>query len=386
LVGKRAKQRIIGFTPIDMRICVLRMEAKFYNISIINAHVSTEDKEDDEKEIFYEALGRAYDNCPKNDLKIIIGDMNAKIGKEQIYRKYTGRHSAHEETNENGNRLINLAASQNMVLGSTRFERKNIYKYTWESPDWETQNQIDHILLDSKHINNLVDVRTYRGVNIDSDHYLLGSKVRVRISNIRKSKGPRLNKFNLGSLKSETGLKTFREDMHNRLNKVNITGLTVNGRWEQCRKVFIAPSEEILGMKEVKRNEGWYNKECKDATNKKNEAYKRMTQRCITRASVEKYRQLRREEKRIHRYYKRQFENNLVEEIEYFRLQNESRKLYQCVHHIGQAFIPRSNMCKDTNVTILTNREQVLGRWVEHFKTLLEGENVEEAQDEELDK
>jgi hypothetical protein len=63
-----------------------------------------------------------------------------------------------------------------------------------------------------------------------------------------------------------------------------------------------------------------------------------------------------------------------VEEIEHFRLQNESRKLYQSVHHIGQAFKPRSNMWKNTNVTILTNREQVLSRWVEHFKTLLEGE------------
>jgi hypothetical protein len=151
LVGKREKQRITGFTSIDMRICVLRMEAKFYNISIINAHAPTEDKEDDEGEIFYEALEKAYDNCPKNDLKIIIGDMNAKIGKEQIYRKYTGRYSAHEETNGNENRIINLAASRNMVLGSTRFERKNIYKYTWESPDREAQNQIDHILLDAKH-------------------------------------------------------------------------------------------------------------------------------------------------------------------------------------------------------------------------------------------
>jgi hypothetical protein len=43
-------------------------------------------------------------------------------------------------------------------------------------------------------------------------------------------------------------------------------------------------------------------------------------------------------------------------------------------------------MCKDTNGTILTNRQQVLARWVEHFKTLLEGENVEEAQDEELNR
>jgi hypothetical protein len=47
-------------------------------------------------------LERAYDKCPKNHLKIIIGDMNAKIGKEQICRKYTGRQSALEEKTEMG--------------------------------------------------------------------------------------------------------------------------------------------------------------------------------------------------------------------------------------------------------------------------------------------
>lgn len=141
-----------------------------------------------------------------------------------------------------------------------------------------------------------------------------------------------------------------------------------------------ASSEEILGMKEIKRNEGWYSKEWEDATNKKNKAYTRMTQRCRTRATIETYRQLRQEEKRIHGCPKRQFENSLVVEIKHFRLQNESIKLYQRTHHIGQAFMPRSNMCKDTNWAILMNRAQVLGRWVEHFKTLLKGE---EAQNEE---
>jgi hypothetical protein len=40
---------------------------------------------------------------------------------------------------------------------------------------------------------------------------------------------------------------------------------------------------------------------------------------------VEEYRQFRRQEKRIHRYHKRQNKNNLLEEIEHSRLQNESK-------------------------------------------------------------
>jgi hypothetical protein len=44
--------------------------------------------------------------------------------------------------------------------------------------------------------------------------------------------------------------------------------------------------------------------------------------------------------------------------------------------------LPRLNMRKDKNGTILTDREQVLGRWVKHFKLFLEGENLEETQTE----
>jgi hypothetical protein len=69
LVGKRVKYKIIGFTLVDMRICTLRVKCKFYNISIINVHAQSEDKEDIEKELFYELLERTYDNHPKNDLK-----------------------------------------------------------------------------------------------------------------------------------------------------------------------------------------------------------------------------------------------------------------------------------------------------------------------------
>jgi hypothetical protein len=42
----------------------------------------------------------------------------------------------------------------------------------------------------------------------------------------------------------------------------------VKDRWEQYKTALIKSSEDILGTKEIKINEGWYNKECKDATEK----------------------------------------------------------------------------------------------------------------------
>jgi hypothetical protein len=75
------------------------------------------------------------------------------------------------------------------VVASTLFSHKDIHKMTWRSPDGQTFNQIDHLLIIARHVSNVMDVRTFRGANIDSDHYLLISKIRSLISNARKMYG-----------------------------------------------------------------------------------------------------------------------------------------------------------------------------------------------------
>jgi exonuclease III len=49
---------------------------------IICVHAPIQEKNEEEKDSFYEDLDRLYDDCPKRDIKIIVGDMNAKVGKE----------------------------------------------------------------------------------------------------------------------------------------------------------------------------------------------------------------------------------------------------------------------------------------------------------------
>jgi hypothetical protein len=76
------KKNILGFTPVSERICRLRVKTRFFNLSVINVHASTEDKDETEKDEFYSQLERTYGSAPFNDIKMIIEDLNAKLGKE----------------------------------------------------------------------------------------------------------------------------------------------------------------------------------------------------------------------------------------------------------------------------------------------------------------
>jgi hypothetical protein len=67
-----------------------------------------------------------YGECPRRDFKIIIGDLNDKIGRENVYREVTGKYSLHTKSNDN------FASLQNTVIGSTIFNYKDIEISCWK--------------------------------------------------------------------------------------------------------------------------------------------------------------------------------------------------------------------------------------------------------------
>jgi endonuclease/exonuclease/phosphatase family metal-dependent hydrolase len=140
-----------------------------------------EDKADVDKEKFYDDLKTPIDRTPKSDTILVLGDANAELGKEDVYSGVSGKHTLHELSNRNGEMLLELALGNDLTFMSTQFQHDKIHKGTWLAPDQMTLNQIDHVLITSKRKELIEDVRTMRGRNIDSDHYLLKITVNKKL-------------------------------------------------------------------------------------------------------------------------------------------------------------------------------------------------------------
>jgi hypothetical protein len=72
--------KIPGFEPKSDRVCKIRVKGNFNNMTLINIYATTEDKEEEIKEKFYEELQRTQDRITKHDVITIMDNMNAKLG------------------------------------------------------------------------------------------------------------------------------------------------------------------------------------------------------------------------------------------------------------------------------------------------------------------
>lgn len=185
-VGLVVNEKIVpcvkSFVAINEHICFIRMIGRKSDIIVINCYALTEEKEEEEKNIFYEDLERTFDSLPKNCIKVIVGDFNAQIGKEATFRPTIGHESLHTTSNDNGMKLIDFSTAKNLIISSTYFPRKNIHKQTWTSPDGKTKTQIDHVIIDKRYQTCIKNVRTYRGADGDSDHYLVIARFVLTLS------------------------------------------------------------------------------------------------------------------------------------------------------------------------------------------------------------
>ena len=106
---------------VSDRASYIVMRGRWCNIIVLNLHASSEENSDESRESFYEELEQVFDYFPKYHMKILLGNFNEKVGRENIFKLTIGIESLHQDSNDNGVRLVNFATSKNLVVESTMF-------------------------------------------------------------------------------------------------------------------------------------------------------------------------------------------------------------------------------------------------------------------------
>jgi len=371
VISDNVATNIVRFQPISDRICYIELKCKWYNMFLINCYAPTEDKSDDIKNKFYEDLDLVCDTLPIDKPKIILGDFNAKIGKENIYKPTIGSESLHEITNDNGNKLITFATAKNMIISNTYFPHKNIHKQTWISPCGLVRNQIDHMLVDNRIKSCVKDIRSMRGSSAMSDHFLVKAKIKLRISTKWKKKNKHKEKINKDILKTITA-KVYQEKISIELRDIQEM-VNLNEAWGKVEQAIKITAKEVLGYVSKKTKKRWFNEECKAAQEEKDKARTKVLQN-PSEDNKRLLAQKQKDAKKVIRRNKRLWEKERIHTIENNR-NNNSRIFFEKVNEVKRGYQTRPTAMKKHDGSLLTESKEIACEFKDMFEKLLNQPN-----------
>ena len=351
ILSKAAAKSLMSWKPVSDRIITARLYSKYIKATIVQAYAPQNGSSDEEKNMFYEQLQTVFDETPKHDMIISMGDFNAKIGFQMKGEEgIVGRHVLKGDRTDNGARFVSSCEVNNMAIVSTMFPHKDIHKYTWSSPDGTTRNQIDHITINGSYRRSVTDVRTYRGADVDSDHHLVIGSIRLKLASVRKKEEGR-RCYNVQKLMLKDVIQKFSLELKNRFCCLAETETgeeekeddaqmepttSLEKKWNNFKKTYNGAAEKILGFQKGK-NKPWISAD----------SWKKIDERKVLKKKVEdakshrikdqkrtEFTEKAREVKRSLQRDKRKWADNLAREAETAFQAGNMRSVYDCTRKL----------------------------------------------------
>ncbi|VDL64750.1 unnamed protein product [Nippostrongylus brasiliensis] len=154
-------------------------------ISVYPPQTECSDREE-EKDEFYMTLGDVIRSVPEGDFLTVAGDLNGHVGTERrgLERVHGRRRIGCK--NEDGERIIDLAVSNDLAICSTFFAKRKSQKVTYSSQGRRTE--IDYILVRRQALKTVKDVKVLPGEDVTTQRKPLVADLNITLPPKRKVK------------------------------------------------------------------------------------------------------------------------------------------------------------------------------------------------------
>lgn len=367
-LSKRVKNSLISYTPVSERIITARLHSRHINITFVVAYAPTNSYSDHLKDEFYQQLNATFSDLPRHDIKILLGDFNAKLGTDyHLWPGIIGKHSLHGSSNDNGTRLLDFCTLNQLTVGGTLFEHRDIHKGTWRSPDGRTVNQIDHICISTQWNHSLLDVKTCRGADIGSDHYLVRGFLRIKLKNVESRKtntvrGPALEKLRDKSLVDE-----YNQALISKFTDNPINDDTVDGVWNTFKNNVSKVALDVLGNRPKVRKE----EHLTDATRHLLKERSLVKKEQPSGDNRRKYSRLNKLVKKSCKSDENRWANRIADDLENAAKLGKQREVWQQIGVLSGKANKKSAAVRDKSGKLLSDPVSQRSRWAEYFGELL---------------
>ncbi|XP_062614292.1 uncharacterized protein LOC134276017 [Saccostrea cucullata] len=316
------------------RILSLRLSTSSGHVNILSIYAPTLSSTVETKDTFYEALETTIREIPSTEQVYLLGDFNARVGTDQEAWPRNIGHFGVGKLNDNGQRLL---------------ERRSL--------------------------NCVLTTRSYHSADCDTDHSLVGSKVRLQPKRIHRSKQKGRPRINTARTAMPDVCARFVDSIEEALR--NCPTSSADERWNYIRDAIYTSAMDTFG-KRVRQNPDWFEAgitELEPAITAKRNAllnYKRGP----SEKTLAELRKARNDAQRIARRSANDYWLNLCKGIQHSADCGNIRAMYEGMKKVFGPSIIKTAPLKTVSGDIITDRGKQMERWAEHYQELYSRENV----------
>ena len=179
VLAPHAKAALRCYQAVSSRILTCEFLTKVGPFLVVLVYAPTDQSGTEDKDLFYSDLESVTTNA--NGLIIVMGDFNSAIS--DSVEGVVGPHGLSRWTNDNGERLVSFASSNDLTITNSLFPHKRIHQASWYPPNLRDQPHLkDYVPVRHRLRPSVLDTRVYRGTDIDSDHQLVIASFRLKLA------------------------------------------------------------------------------------------------------------------------------------------------------------------------------------------------------------
>lgn len=175
MIHKKYWRRMKDWEAIDENIIRLNVNIMQRELVIMGVYAISDDESVSRKDEFYNKLSAVIQRVGRSKEVILMGDFNSRTGNRKddpVVGPF-----GEDRCNDNGERLIDCCRTYDLKIANGFCKHEPIHKFTWIQHTKNLKSIIDYIITRQHTELQVNDVRAYRGILCDSDHYFVRAKI-----------------------------------------------------------------------------------------------------------------------------------------------------------------------------------------------------------------
>nr|VZI07637.1 unnamed protein product [Spirometra erinaceieuropaei] len=278
----------------------------------------------------------------KADKLVVLGDFNVRVGTDHtVWRGVLGPHGL-RGSNDNGLLLLRTCAEHRLILTNTFFCLPEREKATWRHPRSRQWHLLDYVLVRRRDQRDVLVTKAIAGAEGWTDHHLVISKMRRRPQAVADDAATAEN-------------------------------VSMENRWCQLRDTVQSTALAVLGHA-PRQYQGWFDDNDAAISNllaEKNRLHKAYVDHPTEDNKAAFYRSRRQLQQRL-REMQDAWTARKTEEIQGYADRNDWKNFFSAIKAVyGPPTKGTAPLLSADGSTLLTEKTQIMQRWAEHFRGVL---------------